>query len=86
MSDGSLRLYAKNWVPGNPLAIGLPARWEWKLYGDYTHSVPLPKWLPRPNVGFIMPLSAGAPIHDYSTGGRDQLAVWLNAAAVASGR
>ncbi|MDB5652253.1 MAG: hypothetical protein JWL62_3773, partial [Hyphomicrobiales bacterium] len=45
MEGGGYRLYECNWVPGNPLAIGMPGFWQWSPYGDYTRSVPLPKWL-----------------------------------------
>lgn len=59
----------------------------WVRYGDYTDPVPLPPWLPAPQVGYVMPLSVGAPIYDYVLqDGHRNIGNWIDIAAQMAGR
>jgi hypothetical protein len=60
---------------------------EWHPYEKHTHSVDWPQWLPNPNPGYIMPLSAGVVVRDYAReDGFRNIGSWIDAAAVAAGR
>jgi hypothetical protein len=60
---------------------------DWVLYDKLTQKVEVwPKWLARPKIGYVMPLSAGAPEYDWiNDNGRDNLVHWTHHAAKAAG-
>lgn len=70
------------------------ARWnglqyvaDWLPYKEYAIPVSCPKWLADPAPGWVMPLSANAPLYDYVNGsGAQNIGTWIDGAAVAAGR
>jgi len=62
-------------------------RWEWRRYPEYTRPVKLPPWLGDPDPGYLMPLSAQAPVYDFAADdGHRNLGIWIDAAAQRAGR
>lgn len=59
----------------------------WRQYQDYLGAVALPKYLPSPAVGYIMPLARGVICYDYAgQNGSDNIPLWLDQAAGRMGR
>jgi hypothetical protein len=60
---------------------------EWQRYSKYTLAVPLPKFLPDPRVGYVMPLSFGTKAYDFANNsGHFRIGGWLDEAALGAGR
>lgn len=61
---------------------------EWVPYSKHpSRIVPWPKWLPKPDRGYLMPLDSGALAYDWiNDNGRDNLIHWAHAAALAAGK
>lgn len=61
---------------------------QWVLYSKVVGKVPgWPKWLPRPSVNRVMPLSEGAPSYDWvADDGHKNLHRWADRAAIAAGK
>ncbi|MFM2151344.1 MAG: hypothetical protein RLZZ187_3650 [Pseudomonadota bacterium] len=60
---------------------------EWQRYSKYTLPVPMPKFLLDPDIGYVMPLSAGTKSYDYANNsGHLRIGDWLDEAAQAAGR
>lgn len=82
---GNFYLYEKRRVIVNYFTN--QSEWQWLTYQDYTLPVPLPRYITAPSVGIVMPLSTGAREYDFVTGnGQENIGVWLDVAAQASGR
>lgn len=82
---GKFYLYEKRQVLKNYLTGEMA--WEWGPYGDYRLPVTLPKYLAAPNVGYVMPLSAGAIEYDFVLQiGNKNLGAWIDLAAQRVGR
>lgn len=82
MADGTYRLFEKNLR-----FINCQWRSTWERYSDYMAAVPLPKYLPAMNVGYLHSLDCGTVRYDAV--GNDvwkNMASWLNVAATAAGR
>lgn len=59
----------------------------WQRFQDYVGSVPLPKYLHAPPVGYIMPLARGVICYDYAAqNGSRNIPLWLDQAAGRMGR
>lgn len=59
----------------------------WQRYAKHTTSVALPRYLPDPPSGQVMPLSRAVPVYDYvAGGGHKNIGAWVDAAAQAVGR
>ncbi len=61
---------------------------DWVLYAKHPRQVaPWPKWLPKPERGYVMPLDRGTFAYDWiNDNGRDHLIHWAHAAALAAGK
>lgn len=61
---------------------------NWVLYTKVSQRVgPWPRWLPRPDRGYVMSLDQGAAAYDWiDDHGRERLIHWTHAAALAAGR
>jgi hypothetical protein len=82
---GQFFLYEKRRVVINHLTN--QTEWQWLAYEDYTQSVSLPGYIAAPDIGYVMPLSAGAQEYDFVAGtGHKNLGTWVDAAAQAVGR
>ncbi|MGE0501386.1 MAG: TIR domain-containing protein [Rhizobiaceae bacterium] len=74
LHDGSFRLCERDYA-------------EWRFYREYSLSVPLPRYLPKPNPGFVTPLSRSTLERDYAMhSGHANIGLWIDAAAQAAGR
>jgi hypothetical protein len=83
--NGQYVLYEQRKVVMNSLTN--QTAWQWLPYQDYTLSVPLPPYIAAPDIGYVMPLSAGAREYDFVAGtGHKNLGGWVDAAAQAAGR
>ncbi len=61
--------------------------WEWHHYSDYSHSVSLPAYLPKPTPGYVTPLSAGTQLWCFvRDDGSKLIGAWIDAAAQLVGR
>jgi len=61
--------------------------WQWREYADYTLTVPLPRYLTEPNVGFVQPLSTGTLEYDFVANvGHKNIGAWIDNAALSVGR
>jgi MTH538 TIR-like domain (DUF1863) len=61
--------------------------WHWVRYQDHTAAVDLPRWLPDPDPGFVMPLAPYVGEYDYATQeGYKDIGAWLDRAAQRAGR
>ncbi|WP_193335920.1 TIR domain-containing protein [Devosia beringensis] len=82
MQDGTFRLFEKNMR-----VVDEQRHWSWDRYANYTLAVPLPKYLPEPAIGYVIPLDHGVFRYDAR---RDDvwknMPAWLNLAAVRAGR
>jgi hypothetical protein len=63
-------------------------RGGWVLYTRHPRQIaPWPKWLPKPERGYVMPLDQGALAYDWiNDDGRANLITWAHAAALAAGK
>lgn len=60
---------------------------EWVPYAKHTKPVAWPRWLPRPDRGYVMPLDQGTLAYDWiDDDGRQNLIHWAHAAALAAGK
>lgn len=60
---------------------------QWRIYEPMRAPVPWPKWLDKPEVGYLHPLSRGAPAYDYVLDdGYNNLCHWARASVRATGR
>jgi MTH538 TIR-like domain (DUF1863) len=83
-SMGNFYLYERRQVRVNYLTNQM--EWQWLSYQDYTWPVPLPRYITAPGSGYVMPLSSGAREYDFVAGnGQENIGVWLDIAAQASG-
>jgi hypothetical protein len=63
------------------------SQWQWRNYEDYTRQIDLPKYLPEPSVGWVIPLSAGTPEYCFvEQRGHELIGGWIDAAARIVGR
>jgi hypothetical protein len=84
-SNDKFFLWEKRWVLLNPFT-GL-SEWQWHPYDDYTESVPLPRYLTAPGVGFVRPLGVGAVTYNFVEElGHFNLGTWVDSAARNVGR
>jgi hypothetical protein len=84
-ANGNFYLYELQNVVVNLLPH--QTEWQWRPYADYTQSVPLPKYLTAPDVGYVMPLSRGTLEYDFALAdGHRNLGAWIDHAAKAAGR
>lgn len=61
--------------------------WQWLPFEHYRRSVPLPKYMVAPQLGYVTPLSYWTNIYDYVTDrGSDNLGGWIDQAAKRAGR
>jgi hypothetical protein len=61
--------------------------WDWSRYQDYTLSVPLPPYLPKPLPGERVQLSRGTQLRCFmSENGAKNIGLWVDAAAQVAGR
>jgi hypothetical protein len=82
-SNGQFYIYEKRYVTN----LSGQGEWQWLSYSDYTQSVSLPKYLRKPDVGYVMPLSSGTIEYDYCAhDGHKNIGSWIDAAAQAVGR
>jgi hypothetical protein len=84
-ANGNHYLYEKHVVVTNAATAELG--YEWRPYEDFADPVPLPRYIPIPAVGYVMPLSIHAREYDM---GRDDgfknIGTWIDAAATQAGR
>ncbi|WP_080671779.1 TIR domain-containing protein [Rhizobium leguminosarum] len=74
MQDGTYRIFEFD-------------RSGWRRYQDHLGSVPFPKYLRAPAVGYIMPLARGVVCYDYAAqSGSTNIPLWLDQAAGRMGR
>lgn len=60
---------------------------EWRPYPLFKLPARWPAWLPKPGVGWIQPLSAGAAAYDYARDkGYENLSEWSQLAAIRAGK
>jgi Thoeris protein ThsB, TIR-like domain len=84
-STGKFYLYEKRHVVINYLTN--QTEWQWHPYKDYTQSVCLPRYLKKPDTGYIMPLASAVDEYDYVAGvGHKNLGMWIDRAAIRAGR
>jgi MTH538 TIR-like domain (DUF1863) len=84
-SEGKFYLYEKHRVVVN--ALTNQCEWRWMTYSDYTHPVPLPRYLMEPDVGYVQPLSVGAVEYDFVAGeGHKNIGAWIDHAARLAGK
>jgi hypothetical protein len=82
--NGQFYLYEKQSVLNT---LTRQSEWQWRPYADYTQSVPLPRYLPTPQSGFVTPLSYHAAEYDYvANEGHKNIGSWIDRAAQAVGR
>jgi MTH538 TIR-like domain (DUF1863). len=82
MADGTFRLYEK-------VLEQRYGRWDfvWRPYQDYRANVPLPNYLVKPSVGYVVSLDKGARRYDaVADGVWANMAAWLNVAVMDAGR
>jgi hypothetical protein len=61
--------------------------WQWHEYADYTLDVPFPRYLMKPDIGYIRPLSTGTLEYDFvAEDGHKNIGAWIDRAARAAGR
>jgi hypothetical protein len=61
--------------------------WRWEAYATHKSPVPFPRWLDKPDVNYVMPLSTGAAGYDYTAGnGHKNIGSWIDLAAQRAGR
>lgn len=83
--DGQFKLYEWREIITNFLTGQRNSGWY--PYEDYTQSVPLPRYLREPDVGYVMPLSSGTVEHNFAVDNGDKnLGDWVDQAAQAVGR
>ena len=82
--DGRYYLY-ENFVEVDP-KTGLLG-WAWRQYEDFKDPVPLPRYIPSIDQGYVMPLARYTSEYDYVCGkGHSNIGAWIDDAAVAAGR
>jgi antiphage defense system Thoeris ThsB-like protein len=82
--NGNYYLYEKHPAVTNEAAAELG--WEWRPYEDYTDPVPLPRYIPRIDFGYVMPLSVYAGEYDMKADdGFKNIGAWIDAAAAKVG-
>lgn len=59
-------------------------KWDW--YKKHTLSVNVPSYMPRPTLGNPLSFSDYTRMHDWTSGGHNQIGSWIDAAAQAVGR
>jgi hypothetical protein len=75
MPDGTFRLY--EWRAGP----------YWEPYSNYTYAVELPRYLPEPPVGWVVPLTYGTAEYDFVfDAGSRNIGWWFDFAAKGAGR
>jgi len=77
--NGNIYLAEAVWVQQTLLT----GHWEWKAYGDYISSVPVPNYMPLPVLGgAVIPLSAHTVEYDYAAqNGSKNIGGWIDLAA-----
>ena len=61
--------------------------WRWEAYSVHTGAVTCPRWLTKPDINHVMPLSVGADEYDYTAGnGHKNIGIWIDRAAQRAGR
>jgi hypothetical protein len=84
-ANGNYYLHEKH--PAVTNAATAELGYEWRPYEDFADPVPLPKYIPIPSVGYVMPLSVRAAEYDMGRdGGFQSIGVWIDAAAAQAGR
>jgi MTH538 TIR-like domain (DUF1863) len=82
---GEFYLYERQITLG--LMLGYTNNNQWVQYQDHRQQVPLPKYLPEPTVGYVMPLSKRTPVYDYVQHmGHLNIGGWIDLAARSAGR
>jgi hypothetical protein len=83
--NGNFYLYEQHVVVTNTAAAELG--FEWRPYEDYTTPVPLPRYIPNIDVGYVMPLSVHTAEYDMTTNeGFRNIGAWIDTAAAQVGR
>jgi antiphage defense system Thoeris ThsB-like protein len=82
--DGGYHLYEK--VPDfDPQPGSLP--WRWVPYEDFKSAVPLPRYIPYVQTGYVQPLSGYVREYDYAAeSGHTNIGAWIDQAALVVGR
>jgi antiphage defense system Thoeris ThsB-like protein len=84
-ANGNYYLYEKHVVVINDARAELG--FEWRPYEDYVDAVPLPRYIPHINAGYVMPLSVYTREYDMTGDeGFKNIGSWIDAAAVQLGR
>jgi hypothetical protein len=87
---GKFYLYEKRPVLVDPLSLSWQnpfSQLNWQEYQDYTSAIPLPRYLPEPQIGWVQPLSGGAAEYDFALhSGRANIGEWIDRAAQDVGR
>ena len=77
-ADGRSFLYELNWRVAGHGGI----EWIWKRYDDHRQVVDFPRWMQKPQPGYIQPLNFDAEEYDYTAGdGHKNIGSWIDAAA-----
>jgi hypothetical protein len=84
-SPNGLYYLHENVLELNP-TTGLVAL-AWRPYQDFSDPVPLPRYIPSIQQGFVMPLARHTGEYDYvADGGKTNIGAWIDSAAAAAGR
>lgn len=82
---GSYYLYEKRAEVINPLTGALG--WAWRPFDDFKDPVPLPRYIPAVERGYVMPLARYTAEYDYVDQiGHANIGAWIDFAAAAAGR
>jgi hypothetical protein len=74
------------WEKSSTADVNGTPGWKWELYEDYTDPVPLPRYMPDMDVGYLRPLSTVTVVHDFRAhDGARNIGAWIDEAAARAG-